>query len=161
MGQRLQLRIRPEWDAVKAAWDPSMSLFIEAGFSRDVSYGLCMSAQELLENAVKYGHFQDLDRDVIELSLDIGDRAVTIEVKNPVDEDPRRLKRLDDTIQWVRGYQNPFEAYVERMKEVSSQPYTPGQSGLGLTRIAYEGQCILDFFVDDQNTLAVSAVYLR
>lgn len=166
MGERLQLRIRPDWDAVKAAWDPSMKLFLGAGFSKDVSYGLCMSAQELLENAVKYGRFDaaqngsDPDT-IIELILDIADRAVTIEVRNPVDDDPARLKRLDDTIQWVRGYQNPFEAYVERMKEVSSQPYTPGQSGLGLTRIAYEGQCILDFFVDDRNTLAVSAVYLR
>jgi hypothetical protein len=159
MGERLQLRIRPDWDAVKGAWDPSMEMFVSAGFNRDTAYSLCMTGQELLENAVKYGKFKNGDE--ITLEVELGKNAVTIEVRNPVDEDADRLKRLDDTIQWIRGYQNPFEAYVEKMKEVSSQPYTPGQSGLGLTRIAYEGQCILDFYVDDRNTLAVSAVYLR
>lgn len=157
MGDRLHLQILPEWDAVKSAWDPSMELLLEAGFSRDIAYSLCMSGQELLENAVKYGAFRPGDQ--IDLVLELGKRAITLEVRNPVDDDPERLKRLDDTIQWIRGYQNPFEAYVEKMKEVSSQPYTPGQSGLGLTRIAYEGQCILDFYVDDANILAVSAVY--
>jgi hypothetical protein len=47
------------------------------------------------------------------------------------------------------------------MKIVSSQPYGDGKSGLGLTRIAYEGRCVLDFYVDASNTLAVSAVYRR
>ena len=157
MGDRLHLQLQPEWDAVKSAWDPSMRLLLEAGMSRDVAYSLCMSGQELLENAVKYGSFRQGDQ--IDLVLELGRRAITLEVRNPVDDDPDRLKRLDDTIQWIRGYQNPFEAYVEKMKEVSSQPYTPGQSGLGLTRIAYEGQCILDFYVDDANILAVSAVF--
>jgi len=157
MSAQLQLTIQPEWEAVKAAWDPAMQMLLEAGFSRDVSYSLCMSAQELLENAVKYGNFHPGDE--IHLTVEVGPRAVTVEVRSPVYEDAERLQRLDDTIQWIRGYQNPFEAYVEKMKEVSSQPYTPGQSGLGLTRIAYEGQCILDFYVDDTNTLAVSAVY--
>ena len=44
---------------------------------------------------------------------------------------------------------------------VSAQPYSNGESGLGLTRVAYEGRCVLDFYVDDENTLAVSAVYRR
>jgi len=36
---------------------------------------------------------------------------------------------------------------VERMRAVSSQPYAAGKSGLGLARIAYEGRCLLDFYV--------------
>jgi hypothetical protein len=47
------------------------------------------------------------------------------------------------------------------MRVVSSQPYAAGKSGLGLARIAYEGRCLLDFYVDDSSTLAVSAVYRR
>jgi len=68
------------------------------------------------------------------------------------------LRRLDETIQWIRGYQSPFEAYVEKLKEVSTGE-NQGESGLGLVRIAYEGQSILDFYVDEQNMLAMSAVY--
>jgi len=84
---------------------------------------------------------------------------VTIEVNNPVDESTSHdLRRLDRTIQWIRGYQDSFEAYIERMKEISKKPLKDEESGLGLVRIAYEGKAILDFFVRDDNMLNVSAV---
>jgi hypothetical protein len=62
-------------------------------------------------------------------------------------------------VQWIRGHQNPFEAYMTRLQEVSGQALDHPESGLGLVRIAYEGQALRDFFVDDQNILAVSAVH--
>jgi hypothetical protein len=36
---------------------------------------------------------------------------------------------------------------------------TSTESGLGLVRIAYEGRSILDFYIDEENMLSVSAVY--
>lgn len=157
---RLDLRFKPDWDTVKGAWTDCTRLFSENGLSQDVSYALSMTAQELLENAVKYGRFTR-DSDLIELSIDVGSGDITIEVRNPVDAAAGNLKTFDATIQWIRGYQNPFEAYVERLKDVSAQPFAPGRSGLGLTRVAFEGQCILDFYVNESNILAVSAVYHR
>jgi hypothetical protein len=68
------------------------------------------------------------------------------------------LSRLDQTIQWIRGYQDPFEAYIERIKEVSKKPLKDMESGIGLVRIAYEGKALLDFFVGDNNVLNVSVV---
>ena len=62
-------------------------------------------------------------------------------------------------VQWIRGFQDPFEAYLERLKEVSSQSLDHEESGLGLVRIAYEGQSVLDFFVTENHVLAVSAVH--
>jgi hypothetical protein len=59
------------------------------------------------------------------------------------------------------GFQSPFEAYVARMKVVSSRPWVEGKSGLGLARIAYEGRCLLDFYVTDTQRLAMYAVYRR
>ena len=83
---------------------------------------------------------------------------ITIEVNNPIDKIiENHIKRLDKTIQWIRGYQDSFEAYVENLKIVSRKPLEDEESGIGLTRIAYEGRAILDFFVDD-NILNVSAV---
>jgi hypothetical protein len=152
----LALRIDPEWEAIKAAWDPCRAMLSRAGFDDDATYQLAMVAQELLENAVKYGAFQQGER--ISLEVRAGPDDVTLEVKSRVGADDN-LRRFDQMIQWIRGFQDPFEAYVERMKTVSAQPYSHGESGLGLTRIAYEGRCVIDFYVDDQNTLAVSAVY--
>ncbi len=155
----LDLRIEPRWEAVKAAWDPCRAVLARAGLSEDESYQLAMVAQELLENAVKYGTFESGER--IHLGVRAGEEDVTVEVKSRVGVDEAHLHRFDRTIQWIRGFQDPFEAYVERMKLVSAQPYANGESGLGLARIAYEGRSIIDFYVDEENVLAVCAVYRR
>jgi hypothetical protein len=119
-----------------------------------------MAAQELLENAVKYGPAAvPGQKTAVVLVVEVAKSSVTVEVRSPADADPAKLKALDDTIQWIRGFQNPFEAYVERLKRVSAQPFAAGESGLGLARVAYEAQCILDFYVNDSNILALSAVY--
>ena len=155
----LDLGIEPEWDAVKAAWDPCRAVLARAGLTDDESYQLAMVAQELLENAVKYGAFRNGER--VGLEIRVRPEETIVEVKNRVGVGDANLRRFDQMVQWIRGFQDPFEAYVERMKIVSAQPYSNGESGLGLTRVAYEGRCVLDFYVDDENTLAVSAVYRR
>lgn len=155
----LDLRIAPEWDAVKAVWDPCRSMLAANGLSSDEAYQLAMVSQELLENAVKYGAFHGAERVV--LTVRVVPEDVTVEVKSRVGVDDANLRRFDQMIQWIRGFQDPFEAYVERLKVVAAQPYVHGESGLGLTRIAYEGRCAIDFYVDEENVLAVSAVYRR
>lgn len=157
---RFELKLVPDWDTVKSIWDDCHRFLTEHGLDQDQAYALSMTAQELLENAVKYGGFTSSSQRV-ELFIIMDARDVTIEVKAPAHRDPARLKKLDDTIQWIRGYQSPFEAYVEKLKQVSAQPYAPGESGLGLARIAYEGQCVLDFYVDETDVLAMSAVHHR
>jgi hypothetical protein len=155
----LALGIEPEWDAVKATWEPCRAMLARAGLSDDETYQLAMVAQELLENAVKYGAYHEGER--IDLEVRVAPEDATVEVKSRAGVDDANLRRFDQRIQWIRGFQDPFEAYVERMKIVSAQPYSNGESGLGLTRIAYEGRCVLDFYVDDEGFLAVSAVYRR
>jgi hypothetical protein len=155
----LDLRIAPEWDAVKAVWEPCRSTLGSRGLTADEAYQVAMVAQELLENAVKYGAFPPGER--VSLGVRVAPDEVTVEVRSRVGVDDAHLRRFDQMIQWIRGFQDPFEAYVERLKQVASQPYAPGESGLGLTRIAYEGRCVLDFYVDEENVLAVSAVYRR
>jgi len=155
----LELTVPPEWGAVRAVWAPSRAVLERTGLGPDEAYALAMVSQELLENAVKYGAFGPGDSVQLQVWLD-GDE-VTVEVRSKVGVDDAHLRRFDQTVQWIRSFQDPFEAYVERLKAVSAQPYAHGQSGLGLTRIAYEGRCALDFYVDAANVLAVSAVYRR
>ena len=158
MAESLELQFLPDWDTIQQAWDPCMRYLGERGLDSDAAYALCMVTQELLENAVKYGAF-GAGEERIGLQLSGGTGAVTIEVQSPLDTDPTRLQQLDTMIQWIRGFQSPFEAYVGRLKEVAGRSWENCESGLGLVRMAYEGQCILDFFTDDSNVLAMSAVY--
>lgn len=160
MANALHMTLPPEWDAIRTAWDPCDRHLEANGLTRDEAYGLCMVVQELLENAVKYGRFEG-GRPPVELLLDVGPREVTVEVKNPVGVDSDHLREFDRAVQWIRGFQDPFEAYVERLKLVSAQAWGTGKGGLGLTRVAYEGRCVVDFYVDASNTLAVSAVWRR
>jgi hypothetical protein len=160
MDPTLDIQIPPEWDAIHSAWDPCERLFKAHGLNRDETYGLCMVVRELLENAVKYGRFEGRSPPV-DLTVDVGPKEVTIEVKSPVGVGSEDLAEFDRAIQWIRGFQDSFEAYVERLKLASARAFGPGKGGLGLTRIAYEGRCAVDFYVDANNTLAVSAVYRR
>lgn len=155
----LDVVIPPDWGAVKATWDPCRETLAHAGLDADEGYALAMVAQELLENAVKYGAFGP--GDAIRLRLRVAGDEVTVEVASRVGVDDAHLRVFDQAVQWIRSFQDPFEAYVERLKQVSGQPYVHGRSGLGLTRIAYEGRSAIDFYVDSANTLAVSAVYRR
>jgi hypothetical protein len=155
----LDLAIAPDWESVKRAWDPCHALLLRAGIPEDDAELLAMVAQELLDNAVKYGSFHDGDR--IALGVRVSEEAVTVQVKSRVGVDDAHLRRFDRTIQWIRGFQNPFEAYVERLKQLSGHPDAGEQGGLGLTRIAYEGRSIIDFYMEEGDLLAVSAFHRR
>lgn len=154
----MELKVKPKWEDADMVRDKSNDFLMAHGVSHDIAYALSMTACELFENAVKYGHFRSED-EAIYVTVQLSRNDIIIEVKNPVREMNEDLQDLDNTIQWIRGYQNPFQAYIERLKEVSEKKLKEGESGLGLVRIAYEGQAVLDFYVDENNVLAVSAVY--
>jgi hypothetical protein len=158
MKRSMKLTVRPHWEEIEGVRNTSSDFFRSHGFSGDAVNALTMVISELIENGIKYGNFKAPENKVL-LTIHIGSRVVTVEVVNPVDEAAHvHLKRLDRTIQWIRGYQDPFQAYTERIRAVSKRPLRDKESGLGLVRIAYEGKSILDFFVGDDNILNVSAI---
>jgi len=158
MKRSMKLTVKPNWEEIEQVRNSSGKFLRSHGFSGDAVNALTMVISELIENGIKYGNFKEPENKVI-LTIHIGSRVVTVEVVNPVDETAHlHLRRLDRTIQWIRGYQDPFQAYTERIRAVSKRPLRDKESGLGLVRIAYEGKSILDFFVGDDNVLNVSAV---
>ena len=157
MDNSFRLTIIPDWGEINKLRDTCIRFLETHGFSNDLVHSLTMILSELVENSIKYGDFEESNTEII-VVLDIGRDFITIEVNNPVDlKSANHLQRLDQTIQWIRGYQDSFQAYIERLKEISKKPLEDEESGLGLARIAYEGKAILDFFVMD-NMLNVSAI---
>jgi len=154
----LTLQVLPLWNELHAIQE-AVSAFLERhGCDRDTSEAVMMGASELTENAIKYGDYGGPQS--ISLSVAMYPSRIVVEVRNPVaPKDVAELRKLDAMVQWIRGFQDPFQAYVERLKVVSSLALTSNESGLGLVRVAYEGQAVVDFFVDDANTLSVSAVF--
>ena len=149
--------INPVWDEIEKARNQISQLLTDHNISDNSNQSATMVFSELIENGIKYGKF--LAEDNIEAHIKIDDQLITIEVINPIDINDRlHLRELDKMIQWIRGYQDPFEAYIEKLKKIAKMPITDKTSGLGLVRIAYEGGAILDFFINEDSRLNVSAV---
>lgn len=158
MEGKMKLRKNPEWDEIEKVRLECESFFGAHQLSGNVSHSLVMIISELMENGIKYGDFSNQDSQ-IEISVDIHGSNVVIELTNPVSgSNETDLKKLDRTIQWIRGYQDPFEAFIERLRKVSKKDLYDTESGLGLVRVAYEGKAVVDFFVDEHNILNVSAM---
>lgn len=153
----LELTLPPDWDAVRAVWESCQGMLERSGLGPDEAYALAMVAQELLENAVKYGA---AGADEIWLSLRVEDQDVTVVVRSRVGEDDENVRAFGGAMQRIRECPDPFAAYVERLQQAAVRPYAAGGSELGLARIAFEGRCALDYSLD-QGFLAVSAVYRR
>ncbi|GMT49216.1 MAG: hypothetical protein IEMM0008_0755 [bacterium] len=154
----LHINIKPEWDELKNVMSAVSDFLLPFNLSNDIIHAMVMVSNELAGNAVKYGYFQNEAK--ISLDLSINKTHITIEVRNPIHESNEyHLQKLDKTIQWIRGYQDSFEAYTMKLKELAKSDLNCDESGLGLVRIAYEGESIIDFFVDENNIIAVSAIF--
>ncbi len=158
MGDNLKISLQPEWDQLESAREKTHSFLEEHGLTGDLINSSVMVISELMENSIKYGSFSSPGNKV-EVNLEFSKNSIIVEVSNPVNQECLPdLEELDRMIQWVRGYQDPFEAYIERLKEISKKPLYDKASGLGIVRIAYEGNVTLDFFVSEQDLLTVSAI---
>ena len=158
MEHTLNIVLAPEWEELEGIRTKAQSFLERQDLPDDLIHSSVMVLSELIENSIKYGRFSGPDNRV-NVNLEVSRKMITVGVSNPVDDSCLPdLKKLDRMIQWVRGYQDPFEAYVERLKEVSKKPLKDEESGLGIARIAYEGDVTLDFVVNDEDILTVSAV---
>jgi hypothetical protein len=157
----LELTLRPVWEEIDALGGRCMDFLKSEGLDVDAQNALAMVACELAENATKYGHFQgEKEKEVVKIALEVLPSHITVKASNPVTQaEAESLAVLDQTIQWIRGFQDPFQAYLERLRDVSSQALSSTESRLGLVRIAYEGQSTLDFYVGRDGILVVSATY--
>lgn len=158
MDGTMKLVKKPDWDCIEEVRTECDKFFSSHHLSANDSHSLVMIISELMENCIKYGDFSD-QGSMIEISVDLQPSNTMIELVNPVSgSNEKDLKKLDRTIQWIRGYQDPFEAFIERLRQVSKRSLHDMESGLGLVRIAYEGKAVLDFYVDENNLLNVSAI---
>lgn len=155
----MQFQITPEWENLDTVRDKTADFLRMNHVDEETMDAIMMNISELTENAIKYGSFDEKNNEIRSVvTITPGD--IIVEVSNPLKQgDNFNPERLDRIVQWIRGYQNPFEAYIEKLKEVAMQPQTEGESGLGIVRIAYEGQSIIDFYINEQGVISVSAVY--
>jgi hypothetical protein len=156
----LELSVESDWSEMEGVYIAVRDFLEAAGITQDSVSAYTMIACELTENSIKYGRF-DSTLSKVNVSMSIDRRSISFVVRNPIgDVTAPYLKELDRVIQWVRGFQDPFEAYIARMKAISIEPLETNSSGLGIVRMAYEGRASLDFYLEEDAILNVSAVSL-
>lgn len=141
----IQFKIPPLWETIndirrKIAADDRVK------DNQDLLNATTMVASELLENAIKYGHHAP-DFAAVEFNLDLVDREIRIQVKNAYHGD-HSIEGLKRNIEKIRTAANPGDLYCDRLIEIANNPRQTG-SGLGLFRIAYEGEFGLELEQDD------------
>jgi len=133
----VQLRFRPLWLYVDQVRE-FCGFFARATFGADaVGERVGLVVHELVENAIRYGDERDL-----ELCLERNGERVEISVANTTS--PERASDLQEFLSDLLTL--PAEqAYVRALEMAASRPAE--QSGLGLARVRYEGQCDLELSV--------------
>ena len=123
------------------------------GVSDEVIEKQIMIVKELLKSCVRYSGFK-VKQQKMTVQIHIRKNKITVEVSNPINGiQNKKLERLDKTIQFIRGYQDPFEAYL-KLKAISGNR----SNELALAKLAYEGKTVLDFFVGEDNIMNMSAI---
>ncbi|MEQ9367128.1 MAG: hypothetical protein RIF32_23035 [Leptospirales bacterium] len=164
MSPSLEMKVRPVWDEVERVRNETMAFLEQHAFSEETVQSLGMVASELCENAVKYGCFSGHQENspIIEVIVRFNEQRsrVLVRVIGPVQigNNPH-FRRFKETLDWLQSHENPMEAYLEKMQAVALTDPMDSKSGLGLPRIAYEGQSLLSYELDDHDRLAVSAVH--
>jgi hypothetical protein len=109
-----------------------------------------MIVAELLENAIKHGTWKSDVAPAFRLRVwSGGDRHAFVSVENPIKADS--IAEVNRIIEFIRSHASADEAYRARLLEVAANPQA-GVSGLGLVRVAYEGNCTLSCKASDDNT---------
>lgn len=149
--KRIKVSIEPTWNIVLNINDRIDELLPDAKI--EVVDSLRMVSTELVENAVKYGEPVP-GMTGIEYELIVDDDFISIRVDNGV-VTTTNVKEVEKSIEKIKKAKDRFKLYTARLAELMESPKL-GESQLGLFRIAYEGNCDLNFKYED-NILSVIA----
>ncbi len=150
---RYELGFRPQWEDIEHV-RASIAFCLKAVLTNFASHeSITMVTAELLENALKYGGTSENIQYVFSLSKN----DAFIRVTNPIAsvDDANKLIEL---VTWINEFDEPSLAYQQRMQDIYlSEEIAPG--GLGLVRVAYEGECVLSAQYLDGDCIEVVARY--
>lgn len=135
----IELPLHPGWEAIEPLRASALACVGAIFPQQGVAPGIALVAAELLENAVKFGRWQEGEEGYFGLRIDGHDDRVEIVVSNPVDPAGVDVVRLAEEIERIAASPSPQEAYAKAVRSVALGK----RSSLGLLRAAYEGGCDL------------------
>ena len=145
-GFSIDLPVRNDWRNVDLMRSSVQSCFTAVFRDLDGCHAMSMVTGELLENAMKYGHWGESEQ-VFRLRITGDSSHATIVVENPASRASGHVDRLHQAIEWIRSFPNPRDAYRARLREIADSDVKQSRQ-LGLVRVAYEGNGLLSAAFD-------------
>jgi hypothetical protein len=145
----LSLLLQGDASALQEA-QQEVGRFVKAQLGEATAEAMEMVAAELLENAVKHGQ-----PDPRGIELLVEGEVRFIEVVSSVRQ--ADLAPLEERVKWLAAQGDPQQAWQRALSEV----FERGEFGLGLARIASEGDCHISLRMVSPGRLAVRAYRVR
>ncbi len=136
----ISLSIAPTWSILKEIQQMTEDLLKKKNAGAETIDAAIMCATELVENAIKYGSSNAGQSNII-FDLMVKD-AIYITVSNGVKEE-KDIQNVKFHIEKIQKTNDPAKLYTDRLMQLMENE-KPGESQLGLYRIAYEGEFKLD-----------------
>jgi hypothetical protein len=157
---QIELPLHPGWDAIVPLRASVLACLKTVFPDPTVAASLALVTGELLENAVKFGRWDEGGSHgaygQFSLRVDGAGDRVEIEVANPVAFDDGNLARLQTELARIAAAPSPEEAYLKAVRGLA----LGRGSALGLARAAHEGGCDL-FAIVVGDVVRVRAVTRR
>ncbi len=160
MTKSIRFNLKPDGHEIETVREKGSDFLKAHGFSDDTVQTQMTILHQLISSGRKFDNLMAPENEMTVLLL-IEKNAIIVEVSKPVNESSySQLNELDKTIQWIRrwGYQDPFEPYTIKCREVTGNRQNFEAVGFELARIAYEWGAVLDFYVSEDSILNLSAV---
>ncbi|MDF1561980.1 MAG: hypothetical protein P1V51_02990 [Deltaproteobacteria bacterium] len=154
---QIQVPITSSWSHIELLRSSVLNCLATIFSDNEFCHSVGMITSELLENAVKYGDWNSLERAEFQLHVAGDETQVEVTVSNPVREGGSEVEQLFRTVDFIRSQESAESAYRSRLSEVA-RGQSNGVSRLGLARVAYEGHCEVKARIDDRSILHVTAI---
>lgn len=157
MKKSISFKLKPGIDDVEKISQKGCTFLEANGVSGDAVQIQMMILRELITRGKDFDNLRPVKTGMT-IYLLIEKNIVTVEVRKPVGESSLcKLDELDRTIQVIRGGQDPFEPCINCI-QASAKLNSDNTNDYELARIAYETGAVIDFYVNEDNILNLSAV---
>ncbi|MBP7284378.1 MAG: hypothetical protein KBA66_22515 [Leptospiraceae bacterium] len=148
----MKFSAKPIWNIVSDIRRQIKSLVEKKDFNQDITDAMETTAMELFENAIKYGISTEDAIDVLlEISFDDEDKELKIAVCNGI-ESQEKIQDFLDLLNKIKNSNDLEGLYMERLHEIAQNPKS-GKSQLGLYRIAYETEYLLNYEISGKKLI--------
>lgn len=152
----LDISFGPKWDFIPLTRDYIESFLFFNITNKLKIAKIIIAASELLENAIKYSYDNGVRT---QIKKNRKNQKMELAVRNSVRKED--ANNLINYIEEINIAPDPLKYYIDKMRE--SVKRNDGRTGLGLSRIKYEGEAFLSakFFDREDGTgiIEVKAVF--